>query len=59
MQVVNNVNEYLYSKNCHEWICNAQVQIRSGGDITGDEKRRNLNNSWLLLPLGITATSYR
>jgi len=30
--------EYLFSRHCHEWICNAQVQIRSGGDITGDEK---------------------
>jgi uncharacterized protein YqgV (UPF0045/DUF77 family) len=38
MQVVNNINEYLFSLGCSEWICNAQVQIRSGGDITGDEK---------------------
>ncbi|MEO5685150.1 MAG: thiamine-binding protein [Chitinophagaceae bacterium] len=38
MQLINNVNDYLFSKGCHEWICNAQVQIRSGADITGDEK---------------------
>ena len=38
MQVIDSINEYLYSRGCHEWICNAQVQIRSGGDITGDEK---------------------
>ena len=38
MQVINDVNEYLYNNHCHEWICNAQIQLRSGGDITGDEK---------------------
>ena len=38
MQVINNVNEYLFSKGCYEWICNAQIQIRSESDITGDEK---------------------
>ena len=38
MAVINEVNEYLYSKNCHEWIANIQVQIRSNSDITGDEK---------------------
>jgi uncharacterized protein YqgV (UPF0045/DUF77 family) len=38
MAVINSINEYLFSKGCHEWICSAQVQIRSGGDITGEEK---------------------
>jgi len=38
MQVINSINEYLFSKNCHEWICNVQVQIRSAADITGSEK---------------------
>ena len=38
MQVVNNINEYLFSRACSEWICHAQVQIRSAGDITGEEK---------------------
>jgi len=38
MQVINSINEHLYSRGCHEWICCAQVQIRSQGDITGDEK---------------------
>jgi len=38
MQVIDSINGYLYSRGCHECICNAQVQIRSGGDITGDEK---------------------
>lgn len=38
MEVIRQVNEYLYSRNCSEWITNLQIQIRSAGDITGDEK---------------------
>ena len=38
MKVILEVNEYLYFKGCAEWISNVQVQIRSGGDITGEEK---------------------
>ncbi len=38
MKVIDDVNEYLYSKGCAEWISNVQIQIRSKGDITGDEK---------------------
>ncbi len=38
MKVINDVNEWLYSQHCNEWICNAQIQLRSGGNITGDEK---------------------
>ena len=38
MKVIHDVNEYLYSKGCNEWISSVQIQIRSGGDITGDEK---------------------
>ena len=38
MKVVHSVNEYLYSKGCNEWISNVQLQIRSGGYITGEEK---------------------
>jgi uncharacterized protein (TIGR00106 family) len=38
MQVINEVNEYLYNKGCNEWISNIQIQIRSHGDITADEK---------------------
>lgn len=40
MKVLHNVNEFLFSKDCSEWISNVQVQIRSGGDITGDEKTK-------------------
>ena len=38
MKVLDNINEYLCNKGCNEWICNVQIQIRSRGDITGDEK---------------------
>lgn len=38
MKVVHEVNEFLYSKGCHEWISSIQLQIRSNGDITGEEK---------------------
>lgn len=38
MTVIDDVNEYLYCKNCNEWICSAQIQVRSNGDITGEEK---------------------
>ena len=34
----NKVNNHLYNQQCHEWICNLQIQIRSTGDMTGDEK---------------------
>src|ERR1700730_14761459 len=38
MKLIHEVNEYLYLKGCTEWISNVQVQIRSGGDITGEQK---------------------
>lgn len=38
MLVINNVNEYLYSKGCAEWIASIQIQLRSDRDITADEK---------------------
>ena len=38
MQVINQVNEHLLAQGCAEWITNIQIQIRSKGDITGDEK---------------------
>ncbi|MDB5211165.1 MAG: thiamine-binding protein [Sediminibacterium sp.] len=38
MALINAINEYLFSLHCNEWITNVQVQIRSKGDITGDEK---------------------
>lgn len=38
MKVIQDVNEFLYSKGCEEWITNLQIQIRSKGDITSLEK---------------------
>ena len=38
MKVIHDINEYLYSRGCSEWITNLQIQIRSNGDITGEEK---------------------
>lgn len=38
MAVINSVNEYLYSRECNEWIANVQIQLRSKSDITADEK---------------------
>lgn len=38
MQVINQVNEHLLQKGCAEWIASVQIQIRSGGAITGEEK---------------------
>lgn len=38
MKAINDINEYLYEKECNEWILGVQLQIRSAGDITGEEK---------------------
>ncbi|HEX5154490.1 MAG TPA: thiamine-binding protein [Parafilimonas sp.] len=36
--LIENINEYLYSRGCPEWISNIQIQIRSNSDITATEK---------------------
>ena len=38
MALIENINEYLYSRGCPEWISNIQIQIRSNSDITVAEK---------------------
>lgn len=38
MRVIHRINEHLYAQQCPEWITNVQIQIRSNGSITGDEK---------------------
>lgn len=38
MKVIHDVNEYLLSKGCEEWISNLQIQIRSKSAVTGMEK---------------------
>ena len=43
MKVIHDVNEFLYSKGCAEWISNLQIQVRSAGNITGEEKTAKFN----------------
>lgn len=38
MKVIHDVNVYLQERGCAEWIAQVQLQIRSNGDITGEEK---------------------
>lgn len=38
LNVINAINEHLQQRNCPEWITNVQIQVRSNGDITADEK---------------------
>lgn len=38
MNVVHAVNQKLVELNCSEWITSVQIQIRSNGPITGEEK---------------------
>lgn len=38
MKVINDINEHLQQRNCAEWITNVQIQVRSNGDVTADEK---------------------
>jgi uncharacterized protein (TIGR00106 family) len=46
MKVINDVNEYLLEKGCAEWISNIQLQVRSGGDITGDSKTAKFRSTF-------------
>jgi len=43
MNVIRQVNEWLYAKGCDEWIANLQIQIRSKGSVTGNEKTEKFN----------------
>jgi uncharacterized protein (TIGR00106 family) len=47
MKLINDVNEYLLQKGCAEWISNIQLQIRSNGDITGEEKTGKFKPNFL------------
>ena len=38
IHVINQINEHLQKAHCAEWITNVQIQIRSNGNITGNEK---------------------
>lgn len=38
MNAIGQVNEHLYQRGCAEWIMALQIQIRSAGPITTEEK---------------------
>lgn len=38
MQVIGDVQEHLFQRGCAEWITSIQLQVRSSGDITSEEK---------------------
>ncbi len=38
MAVINLVNEHLNARECPEWIAQVQIQVRSRGNMTADEK---------------------
>ena len=38
INLIHLVNDHLMQRGCAEWITNVQLQIRSHGDITADEK---------------------
>ena len=39
-RVIHAVNDHLLSAGCPEWISSIQIQIRSSGDITSEEKTK-------------------
>lgn len=40
MHTIEAVNEHLNKEGCTEWILNMQIQLRSGGPVTGEEKTK-------------------
>ncbi len=38
IMVIHEINERLVQKGCAEWITSVQIQVRSGGPVTGSEK---------------------
>jgi uncharacterized protein YqgV (UPF0045/DUF77 family) len=38
--LIQSINTYLYRQNCTEWVLNVQWHIRSGGDVTVEEKTK-------------------
>lgn len=38
MELIHNINHYLQSEGCAEWILNVQLQMRCDRAITGEEK---------------------
>ncbi|RYZ47671.1 MAG: thiamine-binding protein [Sphingobacteriales bacterium] len=46
MQVINDVNEFLLSKGCAEWISNIQLQVKADGPITGNSKTEKFKSGY-------------
>ncbi|MER3471884.1 MAG: hypothetical protein C4330_11330 [Chitinophagaceae bacterium] len=38
MDVIHQINDHLQERGCAEWITNVQIQIRSNGDMKGEDK---------------------
>lgn len=38
INLINAINEHLYTQECQEWILQSQIQIRTKGDMLGEEK---------------------
>lgn len=38
MSLIDNINGFLFSQKCPEWVLQVQLQLRSGADMTSDEK---------------------
>jgi uncharacterized protein YqgV (UPF0045/DUF77 family) len=38
LAVIHQINEHFVQRGCAEWITSVQLQIRSSGSITGEEK---------------------
>lgn len=38
MNLINQINEYLFENKCNEWILSIQIQIRANNDVLSSEK---------------------
>ena len=38
MSLIDNINSFLLAQKCPEWVLQVQLQLRSEGDMTSDEK---------------------
>lgn len=45
MQLIQDINHYLNKQNCPEWVLQLQWHIRSGGNVTVEEKTKGRGNA--------------
>lgn len=38
MKLIDNINSFLFTQKCPEWVLQTQLQLRSGADMTSNEK---------------------